>query len=480
MLRRRDFNLGLTSAAFAGLALSGCAALRKAPDVLRRAPGFRRQRMGRVDPYGPLVEDRRGLLDLPARFDYEVVAWAGDWEGRRDRLDDGRAVPGSADGMGSFDLGGGKVVLVRNHESTREGGTTTIVYDCRRGARTEHYRSLSGTRRNCAGGVTPWGTWLSCEEDLTVERRPDGTRKKHGYVYQVPAIGDGAEARQPLEHLGRFNHEAAAVDPRTHIIYMTEDQVDGLFYRYVPPSFERPTDPGGRLEALVFAEAGHGTDSRNWGKADWTEGDWRDVLWRELDVAEGESDGLRRHGLRDRKAVRFACAEGVHFGDGELYFTVTSGGRIKSGQIMRYRPDPDDPGRGKLQLFLESTDPGAFNFADNLAVAPNGHLVACEDPYWGGEKTYLPRMIDSSAPCYLRGVTPDGDLYDIARLRNGSELAGACFSPDGDILFLNVYSPGITLAIRGEWSPGPRECWSLYPAQGGDAGRCRAGTSPAA
>jgi secreted PhoX family phosphatase len=478
---RRDFTAGLASLAFGGLALANCSALRKAPDVLRRAPGFRERRMGLLPHYQPLVEDRSGLLDLPPGFEYEVVAWSGKWKGQYDRLDDGKAVPDSADGMGSFDLGGGQVVLVRNHESTREGGTTTIVYDCERGVRKAQYRSLSGTRRNCAGGVTPWGTWLSCEEDLTVERLADGTRKKHGFVYQVPAIGDGTHRRRPLEHLGRFNHEAAAVDPRTRIIYMTEDQIDGLFYRYRPPTRERPTDPGGRLEALAFADPDHGTDSRNWGNRDWPAGTWRDVVWKALDVAQGETDGLRRHGHRDLEAVRFACGEGIHFGDGELYFTVTSGGPIKSGQIMRYRPDPVDNGRGRIQLFLESTDPGVFNFADNLAVAPGGHLVVCEDPYWGGEKTYLPRMIDSSAPCYLRGVSPDGGVYNIARLRNGSELAGACFSPNGEILFLNVYSPGITLAIRGEWQPGPRECWNLYPAQGVDAdARCAGEGGPRA
>ena len=149
---------------------------------------------------------------------------------------------------------------------------------------------------------------------------------------------------------------------------------------------------------------------------------------------------------------------------------------------MRYRLEPAPDGkphpesRGALQLFLESTDPRTINFADNLVVAPSGDLIVCEDPYWGGEKAYWPWLLGSPAPCYLRGITPRGEVYDIARLRNGSELAGVCFSPDGKILFVNVYgNPAMTLAITArekDWPWGqPRPGWSLYPAGTADAAR---------
>jgi secreted PhoX family phosphatase len=132
-------------------------------------------------------------------------------------------------------------------------------------------------------------------------------------------------------------------------------------------------------------------------------------------------------------------------GDGELYFCCTNGGAAKLGQVMRYQPSPQE-GRpderrtpGRLQVFLESADIAHYNFGDNLTVAPNGHLIVCEDQYT--------ENVDN----HLRGVTPAGQPYDFARLRANTELAGACFSPDGSTLFVNVYSPGKTLAITGPW-----------------------------
>lgn len=465
MLTRRSFNFGLTSAAFGGLALAGCVSPGEIPDLLARIPDFRSGDMRQAFGYGPLVDDRRPrrLLDLPEGFSYEIISSR---EGRP--MDDGSLVPDNADGMGSFVIDDRLMVLVRNHESTSEGGTTTIVYDYEQGEKKEEYRSLAGTRRNCAGGVTPWGSWMTCEEDFSSS--PNGD---HGFVFDVPALRKGLIEAKPLNHLGRFEHEAVAVDPVSKITYLTEDRVDSLFYRYVPPRGGDARHDGGELQALAFAEEGQGTDSRNWGRETWPVGAWRDVIWKPLDNVAGGRDDLRKRGHREQGAVRFACGEGIHFGDGELYFTCTSGGGIRSGQIFRYVPAPEEGGRDRLQLFLESTDPRVINFADNLVVAPNGHLIVCEDPYFGGEGNYLWRPVAEAMgvppPCYLRGVTPDGQVYDLARLHGGSELAGACFSPNGKILFVNVYSPAATLAIRGDWKPGPRPGWRLYPAQAAGA-----------
>lgn len=451
MFSRRRFTLGLTSTAFAGLALSGCATT---PATERCA----------ITGYGPLLPDPAGLLDLPKGFSYRVISEIGQ------RMDDGFVVPDRADGMGAFRLGGSRVALVRNHElaprhgkdgpfqsnAPREiatfdrtgdrplpGGTTTIVYDNRSGRVEAQYLSLVGTIRNCAGGTTPWGSWLSCEEDVS-RAGTGGLARDHGWVFEVPAARRGLAEPRPLTAMGRFNHEAAAVDPRTGIVYLTEDRDDSLFYRFLP---ERPGQHarGGRLQALAYRDSALEADSRNWSGVALPLGQWREARWIDLDNVESPEDDLRARG-HAKGAVLFARGEGVHFGDGELYFCCTNGGAARLSQIMRYRPsrfegqptEGTEPGR--LQLFVESTDASALNFGDNIVVAPNGHLIVCEDQY------------TDTVQNHLRGVTRDGALYKLARLHVQTELAGACFSPDGATMFVNVYSPAKTLAIAGPWN----------------------------
>lgn len=466
MATRRDFNFGLASLAFGGLALAGCSHVKKLPDYMQRIPDYGTRDANRVSLYDLVQCPEFPKLLVPAGFRCRMIPQTSDF------LSAGTdSVPGAADGMGAFAAGPDEVILVRNHERTKkhgDGGTTTVHYNYREDRVIAQYRSLSRTRRNCAGGVTPWGTWLSCEEDLS-----DG----HGHVYEVPALDDHTPERQPLRQLGRFNHEAAAVDPLTGAVYMTEDQIDGLFYRFMPtrpPSDGRADRVGetGKLQALAFKHGG--TDSRNWHRPDMVEGRRYDVhwvtlndpSWPEPDQQRGLNDP-RKWAYRSLGAVRFACGEGIHLartpqGQHEIYFTCTSGGRIKSGQVLRFVPDRSDPDGGALELFFESIDEHALNFVDNLTIAPNGHLILCEDPYVGGGPSYLWRKIDKSAPAYLRGITPGGQVYDIARLDNGSELAGVCFSPDGTTMFVNVYDTG-TFAITGPWG----ECladWSIPQA----------------
>lgn len=506
MLTRRDFNLGLTSAAFGGLALAGCIDPREIPAKIARIPHYRTAQMRRFEGYGPLVPDSAGLLDLPAGFSYQTISWFGREHGDSgayQEISGADQVPDNADGMGAFKIDDRLMVLVRNHELKAgdflkgpfptagspnlgafdrdrqadrplPGGTTTIIYDYRNHRLDRQYLSLSGTIRNCAGGATPWGTWLSCEEDVSQTGRR--LERDHGWVFEVPALQDGLAVPSPIVDMGRFNHEAVAVDPRTGIVYMTEDQNDGLFYRFLPHRRDELCH-GGVLQALAFAGSAEGLDSRNWRGHDMAIGLRWPVRWITLcDVHSPDGDDLRVRG-RALGATRFACGEGIHFGMGELYFCCTSGGWIKSGQIMRYVPSPDEgegedkerAARATLELFLESTDPARLNFADNLTVAPNGHLIVCEDPYVGGEDVYLPRGFLAGllgiAPCYLRGVTPTGAVYDIARLHGGSELAGVCFSPDGETMFVNIYGPAKTVAIRRDrpWA-NMRPGWSIPTA----------------
>lgn len=434
---RRQF-LGSTAVAMAALVASGCSVRGPAGTGSPRVAG-----------YGDLVADPAGFIDLPQGFSYRILSKLGD------RMDDGGSVPDAADGMGCFDIGGGKLVLVRNHElmpgqdigdplpkgfGKRDGlvlpgGTTNIVLDARTLAVEKQFRSLAGTIRNCAGGTTPWGSWLTCEEAVTGpgQRYGEGLDKNHGWIFEVPATATGLVDAVPLKAMGRFNHEAACVDPRNGLIYLTEDRDDSLLYRFVPNSGKRLAE-GGQLQAMRIVGL---DDTRNWDGSNMPREREYAVEWVVMDDVEAPKDDLRQRGAA-KGCARFARGEGIHMGDGELYFACTSGGAAKLGQIFRLRP-AFDGSRETVSLFYESTDPDQFNYGDNLTIAPDGQLVVCEDQYT--------EVVDN----HLRGVTRDGRAYPLARLRRQTEWAGACFSPDGRVLFVNSYSPAATLAITGPW-----------------------------
>lgn len=442
MVTRRQFTLGLTAVAFASL--SGCGLGRRDVGDIKTAIG-----------YGPLVSDPNKLLDLPDGFEYQVISEF------NQAMTDGLNVPDRADGMGCLALDENRVVLVRNHEldlkhiryqpsSIKQhkntnaydsykktgvalpGGTTNIVYNLKTGEVEKEFVSLVGTIRNCAGGVTPWNTWLTCEESNAMP--DDKISRAHGYIFEVPANATSTVPAMPLKEMGRFNHEAAAVDPKTGIVYLTEDRWDSLFYRFVPNTYGKLED-GGQLQALVV-KGKEKFDSRNWEKADMALFEWLDAEWIDITDPESPEDDLRLQG-HEKGAALFARGEGIHWGENELYFCCTNGGKEKLGQIMRYQPVEGEGGR--IQLFLESESKSFYNFGDNLTVTPFGHLFVCEDQYT--------TVVDN----HIRGVTPDGSLYNFARCQEQTELAGACFSPDGSTLFVNIYSPAKTLAIKGPW-----------------------------
>lgn len=436
-MNRRSF-LKVTGSAFAALAASGCV-VRPTGERFFMAP----------TAYGALQPDPEGLLDLPENFTYRVVSSLGD------RMSDGASVPDKADGMGCFDLGDGQLALVRNHElvSTDDsggafamgfgskdggfvpGGTTHVILDAKTLTVTDQFRSLGGTIRNCSGGVTPWNTWLTCEESTTGPGREfgEGLVKNHGWVFEVPANARGLIAPEPLYALGRFNHEAACVDPETGFVYLTEDRDDSVLYRFIPKQSDQLA-MGGRLQAMQVVDA---PDLRNWSAASLRPGGVSAVNWLDLDDVESPNDDLR-HRARAKGASLIARGEGIHMAQGEAYICSTSGGAARLGQILRLHLS-DTGEQDRLELFFESVSTHQFNFGDNLTVAPNGHLVVCEDQYT--------EKVDN----FLRGITPEGHAYPLARLRLQTELAGACFSPDGATLFVNVYAPTKTLAITGPW-----------------------------
>ena len=421
--------------------------------------------------FGPLLDDPDGIIALPEGFSYRVISRQGE------TMSDGFFVPARHDGMGTFPGPDGMTLLVRNHELALDGdaadgafgadlrllsrldasqlydggtsgvpafgGTTTLLYDTVGQRLVSHHLSLAGTVWNCAGGPTPWGSWVSCEENT--ERGGDRFARDHGYNFEVPAGLHGLPVRpEPLREMGRFVHEAIAVHPPTSIVYQTEDISDGLIYRFIP-KVPGQLARGGRLQALAVRDQ-PSLDMRNFDGRDIEPGVAMDVEWIDLDEVEAPDDDLRYRGFA-AGAARFARGEGIFYGErdgrGEVYIACTNGGEARKGQIWRYYPSAQEgmPGErdqpGSIELFVEPNDGTIIENADNITVAPWGDLVVCED---------------GTGDDYLIGITPAGEIYKLARnLTGNGEFAGACFSPDGSTFFVNMQLDGWTLAITGPW-----------------------------
>jgi secreted PhoX family phosphatase len=457
---RRTFVGG--SAASLGFALAGSGSV----DVFARsAAAATRTARG----YGPLVADPRGILALPRGFSYRVVARSGETP-----TADG-VHPSDPDGMGVFPTHDGGSVLVTNHENSgsepfkvpvvegitydpgASGGTSTIVTDGS-GRRLQQYTSLAGTDNNCAGGITPWGTWLTCEE---TERRAGqgGNTKDHGYVFEVDPSSRAANLGKspvPLKFLGRYSHEAVAVDPSTTQIYLTEDASgpNGLYFRWTPPARfragknalrELALSPGGgtagRLEAMSCSLEGRHVEDLS----EITEvGTKLRVRWVDVPDRDAVTVSVRKQ-FGAGEVTRSRKLEGQWWADGGAYFVSsfarTSDGSVNQhdGQVWFY--DPEHQRVTLKTIFGVNPDPdadaGNFDGPDNITVSPHGGLILAED----GEGVQ-----------HLVGVTSQGKAYALARNDvNGSEFCGPAFSADGRVLFVNIQSPGFTLPVTGPW-----------------------------
>jgi secreted PhoX family phosphatase len=453
-------------------------------------------------PLVPIPDARDGMvrLHLPAGFSYRsfhdtefpVI------------LDDGTRLPGRHDGMGAFKGPNGNVILVRNHEITNTATATAFgpgtPYDAKAGAgctTTEVTKygevissrtSLNGTMFNCSGGRMPWGSWITCEETINgpdvgpdFQGQPNTQlEQKHGYVFEVPAHGQSN--RQPITRAGRFAHEAVSFDPHDGILYLTEDNLEfpSGFYRYIPRRNPMKTgflDNEGRLQMLaVKGEPNAHLEARQPHRATYR------VTWVDIDdpdptFAPGTTNDQALVAVGDQGraqgAALFSRLEGQVYDKGIVYFTSTQGGA--DAEQDPGSPDDDDDnnsgfGKGngqvwaydtrskKLQVIFQAPVDDAeanlrFDFPDNITTSKRGTLVVCED---------------STIDNYIRGLTRNGKLWDIAlnRLvsqipdpmtgqfpnRFGDEFAGSTFSPDGHTLFVNIQaSRGMTFAIWGPW-----------------------------
>jgi secreted PhoX family phosphatase len=452
-----------------GACLLGAAAgvvARSFPETLPQVgPGAREARPGAG--FGPLRRDPDGLLDLPRGFSYKVISVAGT------KMTDGFIVPSLADGMGAFPGPGGTTILLRNHEfrvghpddlgpfggdkklwqklerrlvyDWRPDGTpclgsvTTVVYDTKRRKVKSQHLSLAGTMTNCSGGATPWGTWLSSEEAFLGPG--DVCSGRHGYTFEVPVSAVPRPAAPlPLKAMGRFEKEGLAFDPRTGIIYQTEDKTDGLFYRFIPAAPGRLAE-GGRLQALAVAGK-PGFDTSSWRTRTIETGQVFETSWVDLDEPDPDENVLRLRG-REKGAAVFAGGEGLVHRDGAILFACTNGGTHAKGQIWRYIPGPaegtprESAEPGRLELHAQPDDELVLDHPDQMTAAPWGDLIICED---------------GDGDNFVLGLTSRGEFYKFARIATEiSEPSGVCFSPDRTTLFLNNLPAGLTFAVTGPW-----------------------------
>lgn len=439
---------------------AGVLAVGNVPGLLTAPAAFAKDGVGGL---GPLIPDPAGLVDLPARFSYEVISKVGD------PLSGGGVMADRFDGSGLFARRGRNLRIVTNHEIGTAsgfpavadpsltydpgafGGTSTSTLD-RDNHILDQRVSLAGTYNNCAGGITPWGTWLTCEETETLAG--GALTRDHGYVFEVDPVNLANNVDPtPIEGLGRYAHEAVAIDPTSGHVYLTEDASGphGLVYRFVP---NRPLGgygslrEGGVLTAMRCSKAGVPVPDL----CDFTDvGTELDVAWAEVPDPSALVQGSTRKQFTYGTTVgaggdvtRSRKFEGAWWGRGKV-FIVCSYARVSDGSTTEHDGQvwSFDPHSSTLRLEVRfgvnpdyaSTRPDG---PDNITVAPYGGLILAED----GEGTSC-----------LQLVTRKGRVFPLARnARDDGEWTGPCFSPDGRTLFANLQEPAVKVAITGNWS----------------------------
>lgn len=489
--RRSLLAAGAVSAAGVGLAVTGAV-----PSLAEASPAARFKGHGgpgngaKANPmFPPLVDDPDGILALPEGFSYTVVTSAGETS-----LREGPKTPSNHDGTAVFSDGRGRYKLIQNHElgagaalgvphvhgtvydpgAVDAGGCTVISTDAR-GRNLGEFVAISGTSTNCAGGPTPWGTWLTCEETETKAgaawsgNGKSGTyQKDHGFVFEV--FHDGRKLPQPIKAFGRYAHEALAIDHKQQHVFLSEDASgpNGLFYRWTAPRgfrmgpglASRLGDTDGTLAAMqivmpdgsVLPDVAYLTSAQL--------GRPFPVRWKEVPDRLATTTSTRKQ-FADGEVTRGKKFEGVWATDKGVYVVnsfafaeadLPADAVPHDGMVWFYDFEEETIRLVSYFPHQETAESGAtakydlvFDGPDNVTVTPWGSLILAED---------------GVGASHVLAATPYGPTQAIARNQFNigteaepaySEFTGPTFSDDGKVLFVNIQTPGFTLAITGPW-----------------------------
>ena len=504
-IRRRQFVGAALAGPFAGLLVNQALAAPKGS-------------AGGYGPLGPVLDTTTGepLLSLPAGFRYRSIATAGtimaDGHETPGAFDGMECFPSrkghvrlvrNHETRAQGGAGGSEAPPGSNpYDPVCNGGTTTIDVDLggnpQQWGSVSSWSSLTGTYFNCSGGASTYGTWFSCEElpsgsDLGSDEAPEpwapaptshdffgngaaNLTKKHGYMYEVDSRWGPGEnpTPTPITQAGRFTHEGAVMDNATGYVYMTQDDFfapSGLF-RYLPPNNpkrDKKVEDGGQLEMLAVVGTPNAELFEHQEPGATYQIEWVNIPDPDPSHPPGTpfiaTLGAVSSQGHAQGAAGFSRLEGIRRRGQRIYFNSTQGGQGRAGASSTFGPGFGqvwvlDLATMQLTLVFEAppvagvVEPGnlpPLSLPDNIAISPKGALVLCEDGTINRPDRGF--VIPHN---FLRGLSRKGDLFDFAEnVLNDSEFTGACFSPDGKSLFVNVQDPGITYEIRGPFHKGP-------------------------
>ena len=423
-LSRRSF-LTRTGLGGATLALAG---------VLRATGAAATPLSVGAGPYGPLgAPDALGLR-LPPGFTARVVATSL------------QPVPGTGhtwhyfpDGGATFATEDGGWIYVSNSEFPGSGGVSALRF-APDGTVVDAYPILANTSVNCAGGTTPWNTWLSCEEfDLHGESQSliDQAGAIAGRVWECDPLGSGQGT--PLPALGLFQHEAAVIDPDVGVVYLTEDKGDSLFYRFTPDAY--PDLSSGTLEAARV--------------------DGSSITWVEVPDPSAATTRTALQ-LTDDQITRFRGGEGMWWHQGVVYFTTKGDNRVHALECAT----------DNYEVIYDAADFGGANAplrgVDNIVVADvSGDIYVAED---GGNMEIVLLSTDGVIAPFVQVVG-----------QNSSEMTGPAFSPDGARMYFSSQRgvvAGVTYEVTGPFR-GARPVAVTPPSTPSGTGAAAAPVGPA-